>query len=106
MHNEDLEVDSLSTAPKPTRRPRERPETLSQSTESSPAAHLFMHNEDLDKGLGVASPLLYDVQTNVYYAADNTMITDDAITIDILSDADDATVDVHAVFFLYFTFVN
>ena len=56
-----------------------------------------MHNEDLDKGLGVASPLLYDVQTNVYYAADNTMITDDAITIDILADADDVTVGVDAV---------
>ena len=44
----------------------------------------------------MASPLLYDVQTNVYYAADNTMITDDA-TIDILADADDVTVDVDAV---------
>ena len=47
-----------------------------------------MHNEDMDRGLDVAALLLYDVNTNVYSAADNAMITDDA-TIDILADDDD-----------------
>ena len=47
-----------------------------------------MHNEDMDRVLDVAALLLYDVNTNVYSAADNAMITDDA-TIDILADDDD-----------------
>ena len=77
---------------KTTKRPRERPETLSQSTGST--AHPFMHNEDMDKGLVADASLLYNmntnVNTNVYSAVDN-MNTDDA-TIDILADDDINTI--------------
>ena len=66
---------------------------LSQSTGST--AHPFMHNEDMDVGLGGDAPLLYNVHTsvntNVYSAVDN-MNTDDA-TIDILADDVDNTID-------------
>ena len=50
-----------------------------------------MHNEDMDMGLGGDAPLLYNVNTNVYSAVDDTMNTDDA-TIDILAAADDNTI--------------
>ena len=70
-----------------------RPRTISQSTGSS--AHPFMHNEDMDIGLGGDAPLLYNVNTNVntnvYSAVDDNMNTDDA-TIDILADDDDNTI--------------
>ena len=100
MHTDDIEVGSPSppaeepTTPRPrrsktTKRPRERPETLSQSAGST--AHPFMHNGDMDMGLGVNASLLYGVNANLYSAVVN-MNTDDA-TIDILAD-DDNTIDV------------
>ena len=70
------------------KRPREQPDTLSQSTGST--AHPLMHNEDMDTGRGVDAPLLYDVNTNVYSAVDNMNIG--GATIDILAD-DDNTLD-------------
>ena len=100
MHNDDIEVGTPSPPAggpptlgprrvKTTKRARERPETLSQSTGST--AHPFMHNEDEDMDMG---PLLYDVNTNVnanvYSAVDDNMITDDA-TID--TDDDNTIVD-------------
>ena len=45
----------------------------------------------MDIGIGGAAPLLYNVNTNVYSAVDDNMITDDA-TIDILADDDDNTI--------------
>ena len=51
-----------------------------------------MHYEDMDRGLDVAAPQLYDVNTNVYSAAYNAMITDDA-TIDTLDDDDNTVTD-------------
>ena len=101
MHNDDIEVGTLSPLAgggppiisprrsKTTKRPRERPESLSQSTGST--AHPFMHNEDMDTDLGGTAPLLHTVNTDVYSAVDNTMITDDA-TIDILA-GDGNTID-------------
>ena len=50
-----------------------------------------MHNEDMDKGLSVVTPLLDDVNTNVYSAVDTVMLIDNA-TIDILADEDN-TID-------------
>ena len=49
-----------------------------------------MHIEDINKGLGLVTPLLDDVNTDIYFA-DTAMLTDDA-TIDILAD-DDNTID-------------
>ena len=75
-------------APLARKRGRARPQTLLQSTGST--AHPFVHNEDMDTGVDVDAPLLYDVNTNVFSAVD-TMITDDA-TIDILAD-DNSTIN-------------
>ena len=55
-----------------------------------------MHNEDMDMGLGVVTSLLHDVNTNVYSAVNNTMISDDATT-GITVDDDAVAIDVDVV---------
>ena len=41
---------------------------------SGSMVHPFVHNEDMDKGLGMNAPLLHDVNTNVYSVVDNTCL--------------------------------